>query len=236
MRLSKPAGFLTVLAAFLTLGIPFKVMVLVEGFTEVRPVNALPPVAGMIFGPTGALACGVGNVIADLFGTFNATSLLGLFGNFAAAYLPYRMWHIYSDEEPNLHKNGNILKYVLICFTAALSVSWFLGLGLYYFFGTWVEQVYAYVFFNNLGFSIGLGMPLFIMLSSEDVKMRCAMGPKRYWILRNKKLRKLTPVLYTAALAVIMVSVLVFHDTPAGNPVMGVCSVLALCGMAMICI
>lgn len=236
MRFSKPKQLLTVLAAFLALGIPFKVMVLVEGFTEVRPVNALPPIAGMMFGPTGAVACGIGNVIADLFGTFNATSLLGLFGNFAAAYLPYRMWHIYSDEAPNLHKNRNILKYVLICFTAALSVSWFLGLGLYYFFGTWVEQVYTYVFFNNFGFSIGLGMPLFIMLSSEDVNIQCVTGPKRYLILRNEKLRKLTPVLYTAALAVIMVCVLVFHDTPAGNPVMGVCSVLGLCGMAAICV
>ena len=107
MKLSKPKQFFIVLAAFLVLGIPFKVMVLVEGFTEVRPVNALPPIAGMICGPLGALACGVGNMIADLFGTFNGTSVLGFFGNMAAAYLPYRLWHIYSDEQPNLHKNIN---------------------------------------------------------------------------------------------------------------------------------
>ena len=236
MKLSKSKQFFIVLAAFLALGIPFKVRVLVEGFTEVRPVNALPPIAGLICGPIGALACGIGNVIADLFGTFNATSLLGLFGNFAAAYLPYRMWHIYSNEEPNLHKNGNILKYVLICFTAALSVSWFLGLGLYYFFGTWVEQVYTYIFFNNLGFSIGLGMPLFIMLSSEDVNIQCAPRPKRYFFLKNENLRKLVPVVYTAALAVIMVLVLAFHDTPAGNPAMAVCSALGICGMIAICV
>lgn len=91
MKLSKQKQFFIVFAAFLALGIPFKVMVLVEGFTEVRPVNALPPIAGMICGPLGALACGVGNMIADLFGTFNGTSVLGFFGNMAAAYLPYRM-------------------------------------------------------------------------------------------------------------------------------------------------
>ncbi|MCH5187409.1 MAG: hypothetical protein J1F63_03315 [Oscillospiraceae bacterium] len=236
MKLSKPKQFFIVLAAFLALGIPFKVMVLVEGFTEVRPVNALPPIAGLICGPLGALACGIGNVIADLFGTFNATSLLGLFGNFAAAYLPYRMWHIYSDEEPNLHKNKNILKYVLICFTAALSVSALLGLGLYYFFGTWVEQVYTYIFFNNFGFSIGLGMPIFIMLSSQDVNIRCVPKPKKYLILRGEKLKKLVPIAYTAVLAVIMVLVLVFHIAPAGNPVMAVCSVLGLFGMIAICV
>ena len=236
MKFSKAKQFFIVLIAFLALGIPFKVMVLVEGFTEVRPVNAIPPIAGMMFGPIGALACGIGNVIADLFGTFNATSILGLFGNFAAAYLPYRMWHIYSDEEPNLHKNKNILKYALICFTAALSVSWFLGLGLYYFFGTWVEQIYTYIFFNNFGFSIGLGMPLFIMLSSEDVNIQCAPKPKKYLILRNETLRKFVPAAYTAVLAVIMVLVLVFHDTPAGNSAMAVCSALGICGMIAICV
>ena len=236
MKLSRTKQFLIVLIAFLALGIPFKVMVLVEGLTEVRPVNALPPIAGMIFGPLGALACGVGNMIADLFGTFNATSIFGFIGNFVAAYLPYRLWYIYSDEKPNLHKNRNILKYVLICFSAALSVSWFLGLGLYYFFGTWIEQVYTYVLFNNFGFSIGLGMPLFIMLSSEDVKIECVRRPKKYLILHNEKLRKIIPVLYTAALAIIMVFILVFQSSPSENIAIGVCSVLGICGMIAICV
>lgn len=234
MKLSKPKKFFIVLAAFLVLGIPFKVMVLVEGFTEVRPVNALPPVAGMICGPLGALACGVGNLIADMFGTFNSTSILGFFGNFAAAYLPYRLWFIYSDEQPNLHKNLNILKYVLICFSAALSVSWFLGLGLYYFFGTWIEQVYTYVLFNNFGFSVGLGMPLFIMLSSDDVKVVCEQRPKRYLILRNEKLRKIVPVIYTAVLTSVMVLILVFHSSPSENIAFSIFSAIGIFGMAAI--
>ena len=44
MRIGKGKQFLITLAAFLVLGISFKVMVLVEGLTEVRPVNAIPPV------------------------------------------------------------------------------------------------------------------------------------------------------------------------------------------------
>lgn len=194
MKLSKPVQFFIVFAAFLALGIPFKVMVLVEGFTEVRPVNAIPPVAGMMFGPWGALACGLGNVICDLFGTFNLTSLLGLFGNFAAAYLPYRLWYIYSAEQPNLHKNINILKYALICLSAALTVSWFLGLGLYYFFGTWIEEVYTCVLFNNFGFSIGLGMPLMIMVSSDDVKLAPCEGAKKIYNTSQREAQKADPV------------------------------------------
>ena len=91
MKLSRVKRFFIVFAAFLAVGIPFKVMVLIEGFTEVRPVNAIPPVAGLICGSWGALACGFGNLIADLFGTFNGSSVLGFFGNMAGAYLPYRL-------------------------------------------------------------------------------------------------------------------------------------------------
>lgn len=236
MKLSKPKQFFIVLAAFLVLGIPFKVMVLVEGFTEVRPVNALPPIAGLICGPLGAFACGVGNMIADMFGTFNGTSVLGFFGNMAAAYLPYRLWHIYSDEQPNLHKNSNILRYVMICFSAALTVSWLLGFGLYYFFGTWIEEVYTYVLFNNFGFSVGLGTPLFIMLSSDDVKITCVRGPEKYLLLKNEKLKKSIPVIHTLIMTVIMVLILVFHFSPADSMTLGVLTAAGVCGMIAIAI
>lgn len=207
--------FFIVLGAFLALGIPFKVMVLIEGFTEVRPVNAIPPIAGLTCGPIGALASGVGNLIADLFGTFSPSSVLGFFGNMVAAYLPYRLWYIYSPEEPNVHSNKNIIKYIFICLFSAVTVAWILGFGLYYFFGQWIEQIYTYVAYNNFGFSIGLGLPLFIMLTSADVKVRCVSGPKKYYLLRNKGLRKIVPILHGIIMAVLFIAVVVFHCNPA---------------------
>lgn len=236
MRLSRPKQFFIVLTAFLALGIPFKVMVLIEGFTEVRPVNALPPAAGLICGPLGALACGLGNLIADMFGTFNETSILGFFGNMAAAYLPYRLWHIYSDEEPNLHKNINILKYIFICFLTALSVSWFLGFGLYYFFETWIEEIYTYVLFNNFGFSVGLGMPLFIILSSDSVKISCVPKPKKYIIMKNEKIKKIIPAIHFVNMAVIMIFVLIFHISPSDNIILWIFSAAGILGIAAISI
>ena len=236
MKISRTKSFFIVLAAFLMLGIPFKVMVLVEGFTEVRPVNAVPPAAGMMFGIWGALACGIGNLISDLFGTFNATSVLGLIGNFIAAYIPYRMWYIYSPEQPNLHKNINILKYIFICFSAALSVSWLLGFGLYYLFGSWIESVYTYIFFNNFGFSIGLGMPLFIMITSDDIKLEPFPGPKRYLLLRKDHLRKIIPVIYTLNMTAIMMLVIIFHRSPQDNILLTVLSAIGIFGLIAICI
>jgi len=70
MLLSRKKQLFITFAAFALLGASFKVMVLVEGLTEVRPANAIPPVAGLAFGPIGGLACGLGNLVADLFGSF----------------------------------------------------------------------------------------------------------------------------------------------------------------------
>ena len=223
--------FLIVLGAFLSLGIPFKVMVLVEGFTEVRPVNTIPPIAGLICGPVGALAVGVGNLIADLFGTLSASSVLGFFGNMVAAYLPYRLWHIYSQEEPHVHCGKNLIRYVLICFSAAVTVAWILGFGLYYFFGQWIEEIYTYVAYNNFGFSVGLGLPLFIMLTSDDIKVRCAPGSGKYRLLKNQRLRKILPVIQGLVMAAILVAVAVFHCSPAADVWLHVLSAAGLLGL-----
>lgn len=231
MQISKKRQFLIVLGAFLALGIPFKVMVLVEGLTEVRPVNALPPVAGLVAGPVGALACGIGNMLADLFGSFNMTSLLGLVANFIAAYLPYRLWHLFSKEEPNLHTTKNILLYAVICLTTAWTVAWILGFGLRFFFGMWVEQIYTYVFFNNIGFSIGLGMPLLIILTSDSIRMACTPRPKKYLVLGNTKLRNLVCGSFMVLMAVICVCVVVLHKSPDDLPWLWALSAVSAAGL-----
>ena len=123
---------------------------------------------------------------------------------------------------------------MLICFSAALSVSWILGFGLYYFFGTWIEEIYTYVLFNNFGFSVGLGAPLLIMLTSDDVNIACAQGPKRYLILKNEKMKKSIPVIHTLIMAVIMVFILVFHFSPADSITLGILTVAGVLGMVAI--
>lgn len=234
MSLSKKKLFFTILFAFLLLGIPFKVMILVEGFTEVRPVNAIPPVAGLCGGLVGALACGIGNVIADVFGTFNASSLLGLIANFIAAYLPYRLWHIFSTEAPNLHKVKNIVLYILINLISAMTVSWILAFGLNYFFDTWIEVIYTYSFFNNLGFSIILGMPLFVMLTSDEVNIICEKRPTRFLLFeRISKGKYLLTAMYMLLMAVLCISVIGFHIVPSEHLWTGILSMLSLAGLTL---
>lgn len=231
MRISKWKQFGIVLAAFLILGIPFKVMILVEGFTEVRPVNAIPPLAGLICGPLGAVACGIGNLFSDFFGTLNNASGIGFISNILGAYLPYRLWHIYSDEAPNVHSIKNILKYIGVCTIAALVVAWSLGFGMYYLLGQWMEEMYTYVFFNNFGFSIVLGLPLLIMLTSKDVQIECAKAPRKYYLLRGSKSRRLFFIFYAILMSSFLILVCGFQMSPVGNPLFLIFSIGGILGL-----
>ena len=168
--------FFLVFLAFVFLGMCFKVMVLVEGFTEIRPVNAVPVVAGLLFGPVGAWACAFGNLAADCFGTLQPTSILGFLGNFLGAYLPYQMWHLYRKEAPNVHTIPNLLLYVWISFVASLATVWVIAGGIWFLFGLHIENLALYIFLNDLVFPLIFGLPVFIVLTSDSVRISCAAG------------------------------------------------------------
>jgi len=235
MQLSKLKLFIIVLLAFFVLGAAFKVMVLVEGLTEVRPVNAIPPVAGLIAGPIGALACGIGNLLADLTGSFGFRSILGIFANFVAAYLPFRLWHLFSKEAPNLHGVKNIMLYIFISLVNAFTTAWFLSYGLSTFFGEWIEQIYVYVFFNNFGFSVGLGMPLMIVMTSDSINILCA---KRLPHLILDRVRIKIPVIavYLVLMLIVFITVIFLHISPQEYVWLHIISALSFLGLLVLII
>ncbi len=170
---------------FIGMAVPFKVMVLIEGFTEVRPVNAVPVVAGLLLGPAAAWGCGIGNLIADLFGTFTKGSLLGFIGNFLAAYLPYKLWHISGSKEmPNVKSYKNIIKYILISTIAAIASAIIIACGWDFLFGMWMPNLFWIIIFNDVGFPLLIGLPVFIVLTSEESKLKITMPIRS---LRNHK-------------------------------------------------
>jgi energy-coupling factor transport system substrate-specific component len=163
---------------FIGMAVPFKVMVLIEGLTEVRPVNAVPVVAGLLFGPAGAWGCAAGNLIADLFGTFSKGSVLGFIGNFIAAYLPYKLWHMFKKgEAPNAKSFKNIGIYVFISAVGALSTAILIACGLDVFFGLWSPQLFAIICLNDFLFPLFLGLPVLIVLTCEDNKVAAYLPP-----------------------------------------------------------
>ena len=50
----------------MVLSLPFKVMIMIPGFTDIRPVTCVQPIFGLFYGQTGALAFAVGNLISDV--------------------------------------------------------------------------------------------------------------------------------------------------------------------------
>ncbi|MDP7238877.1 MAG: QueT transporter family protein, partial [Candidatus Latescibacteria bacterium] len=48
--------------------IPFKLLPIIPGITEVRPANVFPVICSLMFGPAGAWGAAFGNLIGDLMG------------------------------------------------------------------------------------------------------------------------------------------------------------------------
>ncbi len=203
----KITQMLVIIVAFTIhgMGIYYDIMVLVEGFTEVRPINALPVPAGLFFGPIAAIACGVGNLIADCFGILAPSSVVGFVGNFLAAYIPFKLWHLYrKDEEPNVHTLKNMGIYIWITFIAAISVACIIGSALWTVFGVWTESLSLYIFLNDFVFPIIFGLPVFIVLTSPEVNIVCCKDVKSIIPIPDR-IKKWCVVIYAVVLSVIFI-------------------------------
>ena len=220
--------FFITFSAFVVLGVTFKVMVLVEGLTEIRPVNAIPQVAGLLAGPVGAAACWIGNLVSDLAGTLSFRSILGMIANFIAAYLPYRLWHSFSNEEPNVHSGKNMLLYCMIAFVTAMTAAWILAFGLYVFFDAWMPEIYQYVFFNNFGFSVGLGMPLLILFTSDAICIKCQPRPQKQRLLHSKYVRFMISAAYLLLMLILLGGIVFAGHSPVHERYLRIASVAAL--------
>ncbi len=174
-------AFLLTFAVFLIFGVCFKFMVLIRAYTEIRPVDSIPMLAGLMCGLPGALACALANLAADCFGTLTRSSVLGMAVNFLLAFLPFRLWKLWGTGRPNVHSRRNLRTFLFLILANALTASWFLGFGICFFFGRWIPKLMRYVFMNSMVFPILFGLPVFIMLTCPDVNKIPA--PPRPWIL-----------------------------------------------------
>lgn len=162
--------FTAIVVTFAVLGVSIELMDFSDGYTNVRPENFIPALAGLLFGPVGAAACAAGNFIADRFFDFGQTSWLGVVGNFLAAYIPYRIWYSLSVKKPHTHSLKGFLLFSLSVVSGNLVCAWVLSSGLGLFFGHWYDLLMEEVFWNNLIFSFAYGLPFLIVLTSENTQ------------------------------------------------------------------
>ncbi len=110
--------------------VPFKVVPLIPGVTELRPANAIPVVCSFLFGPAAAWGSAIGNMIGDFFGGVGPGDIFGFFGNLVYGYIPYKAWNIIAaGESPVSRSPRGVVKYVAVCLAASTLCADLVGWG-----------------------------------------------------------------------------------------------------------
>ena len=151
-------------AVFILIAVPFKVMSLIPGFTEIRPVNCFNMLYGLLFGIYGALACAIGNLIADaLGGTLAISSWAGFVANFLGTYLAHVIWYKTVKKRPLIKDFREVSVFAALSVLMALMIAAIIafGVGISYPEVDLVSLSESIVI-NNVVFSILLGLPLLV--------------------------------------------------------------------------
>jgi energy-coupling factor transport system substrate-specific component len=122
-------------AIYTAASIPSKGLVLVPGFTEIRPGVALPVALSLMFGPAAAWGAAIGNLVGDAFGgTLTWGSPFGFLGNFFMGLVGYKLWGnlgpLSSGEEPTMRSVRQVAEYLVVALVTALGTASIIGWGL----------------------------------------------------------------------------------------------------------
>jgi len=117
-------------ALYAAILIPFKVLPIIPGITELRPANAIPILCSFLFGPAAAWGAAIGNVIGDFFGGFGPGDLFGFLGNFLYGLLPYKMWAVIGSGTPVPRGAGDWMRFGIVVGVASLACATTVGWGL----------------------------------------------------------------------------------------------------------
>ncbi len=117
-------------ALYAAILIPFKVIPIIPGITELRPANAIPVVCSFLFGPAAAWGAAIGNVIGDFFGGFGPGDLFGFLGNLLYGLVPYKLWTALGNGDPVPRRISEWLRFGLAVAVASLLCAVVVGWGL----------------------------------------------------------------------------------------------------------
>jgi energy-coupling factor transport system substrate-specific component len=136
--------------------IPFKVLPLIPGVTELRPGNAIPVVCSLLFGPAGAWGAALGNLIGDFFGGIGPGDLFGFAGNFLYGLIPHLAWRALTDADPVPRTLRQWMAFVAVVGLAAGACALCVGWGLNMLGFVPFSVLGNVIFFNNFVMSVVL--------------------------------------------------------------------------------
>ena len=156
-------------AVFLIISIPFHVMEIIPGFTDIRPVMMLGPLYGVFFGIPGCLACGIGNLITDaLSDSIRWSSIGGFISNFVGPLLFWLVCAKMSREPFRLRTGRDYLRHILLIVISAVLEAMIITPMVYAFYPD-VDYMLFFltVTMNGTVFPIVIGIPIIILMQEE---------------------------------------------------------------------
>ena len=169
-KILKQLGLAAVLlVVYLVVAIPFKVMSIIPGFTDIRPVLLLQPVYGVFFGIPGCVAFAFGNLIGDIISdSLRWSSIAGFAANFIGPFMFYIFWGKFSKTAFSLRTRINLLKQIGIIVASAVFETLLITPAVHLFYPEIDTGLFALtVLLNDSIFPIVLGIPLMILMQEE---------------------------------------------------------------------
>lgn len=169
-------------ALYASILIPFKVVPLIPGVTELRPASAVPVVCSFLFGPAGAWGAAFGNAIGDLFGGLGPGDVFGFVANLAYGFVPYALWEACTDAPPTARTLRGGVALLAVVVVAALLCATIVGWGLHVLGFHPFTILAPIVFVNSAGASAVLA-PLLLRvlhprLAQAHLLYRDVLGPR----------------------------------------------------------
>ena len=169
-RFLRAAGLILILVAvYLVIAIPFKVMSVIEGFTDIRPVMLLSPVFGVFFGVPGSIAFAIGNLIGDILSdSLKWSSIAGFVANFLGTYVFYLYWTRMSKQPFRLHNGKALLKQCTVTVVAAAIEALLIAPAVVLVYpGVDAGLLFITILSNGVIFPILIGIPLIFLMQEE---------------------------------------------------------------------
>lgn len=171
-RLPKPVMLClltgVLILVYLIIAIPFKVMSVIPGFTDIRPVMLLKPVFGIFFGIPGCIAFAIGNLIGDIMSdSLRWSSISGFAANFLGPFMFYLFRRI-SKTPFSLRTIREILKTIAVIALSAVAEAVIITPAVKWIYpGVDAVLLFLTVLLNGSAFPIMLGIPLMILMQEE---------------------------------------------------------------------
>ncbi len=174
----KFVSVLNLAVGYLLIAVPFKVLSVIPGFTDVRPVTLLGPAYAIFFGIPGCLVMAFGNLFMDIVSdSLRWSSIAGFAANFLGPFVIYLYWTRISRSQFSLRTGKNLLKCVGIIILSAVVEAVLITpmvAAVYPDVDAWLFAVS--VLLNTSAFPIFFGMPFMMILQDElELKPRYAL-------------------------------------------------------------